>query len=113
MALEPRAHATDSVEAGRAYVSAYVEYLHFVEELHGLLRHEALSHGDTAAAQGNGQGATPRGRARPLRSNAASASQGFGESAKDGCERPALLIRNLRKDGLDRGDESFRLHGVR
>jgi len=33
-ALEAKAHANDSVEAGRRYVEAYVEYLHYVEALH-------------------------------------------------------------------------------
>jgi len=34
VARERRAHAKDSVEAGRAYVQAYVPYLHFVERLY-------------------------------------------------------------------------------
>jgi hypothetical protein len=34
VARERRAHAKDSVEAGRAYVEAYVPYLHFVERLY-------------------------------------------------------------------------------
>lgn len=33
-AKEKKAHAGDSVEAGRAYVNAYVPYLHFVERLY-------------------------------------------------------------------------------
>jgi len=33
-ARERKAHAKDSVEAGRAYVQAYVPYLHFVERLY-------------------------------------------------------------------------------
>jgi len=33
-ARERRAHAKESVEAGRAYVQAYVPYLHFVERLY-------------------------------------------------------------------------------
>jgi len=33
-AKEKKAHAGESVEAGRAYVSAYVPYLHFVERLY-------------------------------------------------------------------------------
>jgi hypothetical protein len=33
-AREARAHADDSVEAGRTYVAAYVDYLHYVEALH-------------------------------------------------------------------------------
>jgi hypothetical protein len=33
-AEEARKHANDSVEAGRRYVEAYVEYVHYVENLH-------------------------------------------------------------------------------
>ncbi len=33
-AMERKAHAGESVEAGRAYVQAYVPYLHFVERLY-------------------------------------------------------------------------------
>jgi hypothetical protein len=32
--IEKKKHAEDSVEAGRAYVAAYVDYAHFVESLH-------------------------------------------------------------------------------
>ena len=32
--IEAKAHANDSVEAGRAYVQAYVEFIHYVERLH-------------------------------------------------------------------------------
>jgi hypothetical protein len=32
--LEAKAHANDSVDAGRAYVHAYVEFIHYVERLH-------------------------------------------------------------------------------
>ena len=32
--LEAKKHASDSVEAGRAYVASYVEYTHFVERLY-------------------------------------------------------------------------------
>lgn len=35
-----RDHDPADVEAGRRYVRAYVEYIHFVESLHGLLNHE-------------------------------------------------------------------------
>lgn len=37
-AKELRQHAGDSVEAGRAYVAAYVDYIHFVEEADRLAR---------------------------------------------------------------------------
>lgn len=33
-AMEKKRHAGESVEAGRAYVQAYVPYVHFVERLH-------------------------------------------------------------------------------
>lgn len=33
-ARDAKAHANESVEAGRRYVAAYVEYLHYVEGLH-------------------------------------------------------------------------------
>jgi hypothetical protein len=33
-AREKKAHAGEGVEAGRAYVQAYVPYLHFVERLY-------------------------------------------------------------------------------
>jgi hypothetical protein len=48
--IERRAHADDSVEAGREYVEAYVAYIHFVEELHSLLEHGPTSHGLKPAA---------------------------------------------------------------
>lgn len=41
LALERRKNASDSVEAGRAYVEAYVDYIHFVERAHHLGRHGA------------------------------------------------------------------------
>lgn len=34
-AVEARRHADHNVEAGRAYVAAYVEYVHYLETLHG------------------------------------------------------------------------------
>jgi hypothetical protein len=33
--IAAKAHAEESVEAGRAYVAAYVEFIHFVEAVHG------------------------------------------------------------------------------
>ena len=32
--VETRKHANESVEAGRAYVAAYVDYVHYIENLH-------------------------------------------------------------------------------
>lgn len=37
LAAERRRHADDSLAAGRAYVEAYVEYVHFVERAHQLM----------------------------------------------------------------------------
>ena len=34
---EKKKHANDSIEAGRAYVAAYVEYVHFVEGIHNIV----------------------------------------------------------------------------
>lgn len=39
--LETRKHATESVEKGRRYVAAYVDFLHAVEKLHALLEGQA------------------------------------------------------------------------
>lgn len=40
--LAHRKHASDSVDAGRKYVEAYVDYVHFVESVHRLAEHGAL-----------------------------------------------------------------------
>src|SRR5512141_1888525 len=61
-AKEKKAHAGESVEAGRAYVNAYVPYLHFVERLYadattpiahgtGEGSHEAAGHPKPAAPE--------------------------------------------------------------
>ena len=61
-AKERKAHAGESVEAGRAYVQAYVPYLHFVERLYndaatpiahgtGEGTHEGQGHPEPAAAE--------------------------------------------------------------
>ena len=47
-AKEKKAHAGESVEAGRAYVNAYVPYLHFVERLY--------ADASTPVAHGAGEG---------------------------------------------------------
>jgi len=48
--VEAKKHATDSVEAGLAYVAAYVEFVHYVERLHadaaGAAGHEEPGEGD-------------------------------------------------------------------
>jgi hypothetical protein len=40
-AVERRKHAADSVVAGREYVEAYVDYIHFVESVNRLASHGA------------------------------------------------------------------------
>jgi uncharacterized protein DUF6448 len=49
-AREARAKADQTVEAGRAYVAAYVDYLHYVEALHQAGA-KASEHQETAAAR--------------------------------------------------------------
>ncbi|MBN1363149.1 MAG: hypothetical protein JW993_21290 [Sedimentisphaerales bacterium] len=46
-ALEAGRHAEDNVAAGRAYVAAYVEYVHYVEGLHDALAGAVHAHQDT------------------------------------------------------------------
>jgi len=45
-ASEARKHAAESVEAGRTYVAAYVEYVHFIEALHETVTGAAAHIGD-------------------------------------------------------------------
>jgi hypothetical protein len=47
-ARDTAARADTSVEAGRAYVAAYVDYLHYVEALHKAGATDAAAHGETA-----------------------------------------------------------------
>ncbi len=53
-AMELRQHAGDSVDAGRAYVAAYVDYMHYVERLYADARasagHEPEAHAPDAGA---------------------------------------------------------------
>jgi hypothetical protein len=39
LALERRKHAADSIDDGRKYVEAYVDYIHYVENVHRLVSH--------------------------------------------------------------------------
>jgi hypothetical protein len=48
--LEKKKQAEESVEAGRAYVAAYVEYAHYVEALHALTSRGAEEHHHVHAA---------------------------------------------------------------
>ncbi len=44
---EKKEHANDSVEAGRVFVEAYVEYVHFVEGVHNMVaKRAAHDHGE-------------------------------------------------------------------
>ena len=43
LALERAKHAADSVDAGRKYVEAYVDYIHYVESVHRLVS-QGVSH---------------------------------------------------------------------
>jgi hypothetical protein len=45
--LDSRKRAEDSVEAGRAFVAAYVDFMHYVEALHGAV--EGGPHGEPSA----------------------------------------------------------------
>jgi hypothetical protein len=46
--MEARRHQQESVEAGRAYVAAYVEFMHFVEQMYDRSSgvHDAGNHAD-------------------------------------------------------------------
>lgn len=52
-AAKLREHQNDSVEDGRAFVEAYVTYMHFVEGLHNYLNRSTQGH-DTAQRVGHG-----------------------------------------------------------
>ena len=53
VAVEKKKHVSDSIEAGREYVEAYVDYIHFVESLNRLASHGAthLHHESGAHAE--------------------------------------------------------------
>ena len=53
VAVERKKHVADSVEAGREYVEAYVDYIHFVESVNRLASHGAshLHHESDAHAE--------------------------------------------------------------
>ncbi len=56
-AFEAKKHAEDSVEAGREFVEAYVEFVHYVERLHNDAITSAVHHGESMeAAQEGHQG---------------------------------------------------------
>jgi hypothetical protein len=45
-ALEKKKHKDESVEAGREFVEAYVEYVHFVERIHKAISEKGAHHDD-------------------------------------------------------------------
>ncbi len=49
-AVEAKKHANESVEAGRKYVAAYVEYVHYVEGIHDAVMGKAGHHEETEQA---------------------------------------------------------------
>ncbi len=51
-ASELREHAGDSVEAGRAYVATYVEFVHYAERIHQAVVTPAHAHGDEQVPAG-------------------------------------------------------------
>jgi len=53
---ETAKHADESVEAGRSYVAAYIEFTHYVERLHLDAMGSAAGHGEAG-----GESATPHG----------------------------------------------------
>lgn len=48
-AVEKKKHARESVAAGREYVAAYVEFIHYVEKLHQVAAGSGASHDHKAA----------------------------------------------------------------
>jgi len=48
-AVEKKQHAAHTVEAGRDYVAAYVEFVHYVEAVHTTATRSAQAHGHTEA----------------------------------------------------------------
>jgi len=46
-AAETQKHADESVAAGREFVESYVNFTHYVEGLHGLIKGGAAHHGET------------------------------------------------------------------
>jgi hypothetical protein len=52
-AREKKKHADESVEAGREFVAAYVEYVHYVEGLHETAQGAGAHHEESAAKSSN------------------------------------------------------------
>lgn len=54
-AVEKKKHAEESVEAGRAYVEAYVGFVHFVESIHSLATEGSEAHGHSHKSAGHNE----------------------------------------------------------
>jgi len=54
-ALEAKKHQNESVQAGREYVEAYIEFTHYVERLHRDATSSAAHHGEAAEAKAESQ----------------------------------------------------------
>lgn len=54
-AAEAKKHAADNVEAGRRFVAAYVEYVHYVERLHEDAASKAAHHHPAEAADAHSE----------------------------------------------------------
>jgi hypothetical protein len=57
---EKKRHADQSVEAGREFVAAYVEYVHYVEGLHQQALQGAGAHHEQSPAQDEHKPAPPQ-----------------------------------------------------
>lgn len=55
LAVEKKKHAEESVEAGREFAEAYVEFVHYVERLHLDAQGHAIHHGESNEAGVEGQ----------------------------------------------------------
>lgn len=53
-AVEAKKHADESVEAGREFVEAYVQYVHYVEGLHVAASGSAHGHAEKSGGEGPG-----------------------------------------------------------
>jgi hypothetical protein len=61
--IEKKKHADESVDAGRDYVAAYVEFTHYVEDLYQKAVSEGAHHGEM---KGHKHGGTKKERPAPL-----------------------------------------------
>ncbi len=55
-------HAAESVEAGRAFVESYVDYVHYIERLHDLTAAAEPAHGGSGHASGSQDTGAARGK---------------------------------------------------